>query len=76
MLARLFSKSFKLGFNSTWTENFQMYKLGFEEAKELEINCQICYIMEKGREFQRNIYFCFTYYAKSYDCVIITVINS
>ena len=50
MLARLFSKSFKLGFNSTWTENFQMYKLGFEEAKELEINCQICYIMEKGRE--------------------------
>ena len=28
MLARQCSKSFKLGFNSLWTENFQMYKLG------------------------------------------------
>ena len=33
----LCSKSFKLGFSSTWTENFQMYKLGFEEAEEPEI---------------------------------------
>ena len=29
-------KSFKLGFSSTWTKNFQIYKLGFEEAKEPE----------------------------------------
>ena len=27
---------FKLGFSSTWTENFQMYKLGFEEAEQPE----------------------------------------
>ena len=72
----LCSKAFKLDFSSTWTENLQMYEPAFEEAKELEINCQICYIIGKGREFQRNIYFCFTHYAKSYDCVIITVINS
>ena len=38
MLGRLFSKSFKLGFSSMWTENFHIYKLGFEEAEELEIN--------------------------------------
>ena len=38
MLARLCSKSFKLGFSSTWTENFQMYKLDLEKAKEPEIN--------------------------------------
>ena len=31
------SKSFKLGFSSTWTENFQMYKLGLEKGKEPEI---------------------------------------
>ena len=37
MLARLCSKSFKLGFNSTWTENFQMYKLYLEKAEEPEI---------------------------------------
>ena len=33
MLARLCWKSFKLGFSSIWTENFQMYKLGFKEAE-------------------------------------------
>ena len=26
-------------------------------------------IVEKAREFQKNIYFCFTDYAKVFDCV-------
>ena len=38
MLARLYSKSFELGFSNTWNDNFQMFKLGFEEAQEAEIN--------------------------------------
>ena len=29
----------------------------------------ICWIMEKGRELQKNIYFCFIDYAKAFDCV-------
>ena len=29
----------------------------------------ICWIMEKAREFQKNIYFCFIDYAKASDCV-------
>ena len=29
----------------------------------------ICLIIEKAREFQKNIYFCFTDYAKAFDCV-------
>ena len=29
----------------------------------------ICWIIEKGREFQKNIYFCFIDYAKAFDCV-------
>ena len=33
----------------------------------------ICWIMEKGREFQKNIYFCFIDYAKAFDCVDHTV---
>ena len=37
MLARLCSKSFKLGFSSMWTKHFQMYKLGFRETEEPEI---------------------------------------
>ena len=37
MLARLCSKSFKLGFSSMWTENFQMYQLDLEKAEEADI---------------------------------------
>ena len=29
----------------------------------------ICWIMEKAREFQKNIYFCFIDYVKDFDCV-------
>ena len=29
----------------------------------------ICWIIKKGREFQKNIYFCFIDYAKAFDCV-------
>ena len=29
----------------------------------------ICWIMEKAREFQKNTYFCFLDYAKAFDCV-------
>ena len=29
----------------------------------------IWWIMEKAREFQKNIYFCFIDYAKAFDCV-------
>ena len=29
----------------------------------------ICWIIEKAREFQKNIYFCFTENAKAFDCV-------
>ena len=29
----------------------------------------ICWIIEKAREFQKNIYFCFIDYEKAFDCV-------
>ena len=44
-----------------------MYKLDLEKAEEPEIN--ICWIIEKAVEFQKNIYFCFIDYAKAFDCV-------
>ena len=37
MLVRLCSKSFKLGFCGMWTVNFQMCKVGFEEAEEPKV---------------------------------------
>ena len=30
---------------------------------------QLSWIIEKAREFQKNIYFCFIDYAKGFDCV-------
>ena len=32
-------------------------------------NANICQIIEKAREFQKNIYFCLIDYAKAFDCV-------
>ena len=47
----------------------QMFKLDFEKAEELEIRLPTSWIIEKAREFQKNIYFCFIDYAKAFDCV-------
>ena len=156
MLARLCSKSFRVSFSSTWTKNFQMYKLCLEKAEDPEVklstsfasqkknsrktstsvsltmlkplivwittNCGKClsyltialishasrvtlkilqarlqtyvnqelpdvqagfrkgrgtrdqiakilWIIEKAREFQKNIYYCFIDYPKAFDCV-------
>ena len=69
ILARLCSNSFKLGFSSTWTKNFHMYKLDLEKAEETDQIVNILWIMEKAREFQKNIYFCFIDYVEAFDCV-------
>ena len=42
-----------------------MFKLVLEKAEEPEIKL----IIEKAREFQKNIYFLFIDYAKAFDCV-------
>ena len=49
--------------------NFQIFKLDSEKAEEPEIKLNIHWIIEKAREFQKNIYFCFIDYAKAFDCV-------
>ena len=46
-----------------------MFKLALEKAEERDQIANICWIMEKARELQKNIYFCFTDYAKAFDCV-------
>ena len=49
-----------------------MFKLVLEKAEEPEIKLptSICWIIEKARKFQKNIYFCFIDYAKAFDCVV------
>ena len=49
------------------TENFQVFKLELEKAEEPDQIANIHWIIEKAREFQKNI--CFIDYAKAFDCV-------
>ena len=51
--------------------NFQMFKLVLEKAERgtRDQIANICWIIEKARESQKNIYFCFIDYAKAFDCV-------
>ena len=45
-----------------------MFKLVLEKAEEPDIKtANIRWIIKKAREFQKNIYFCFIYYAKTFD---------
>ena len=47
-----------------------MFKLVLEKAEEPEIKLPTSIgSIEKAREFQKNIYFCFIDYAKALDCV-------
>ena len=51
----------------------QVYCFGSGNRKHLvgtrDQIANICWIMEKAREFQKNIYFCLIDYAKAFDCV-------
>ena len=43
---------------------------GFRKGKETRDQiANICWIIQKAREFQKNIYFCFIDYTKAFDCV-------
>ena len=47
-----------------------MFKLVLEKAEETRDQIvNIHWIIDKAREFQKNIDFCFIDYAKTFDCV-------
>ena len=56
-----------------WTVNFKLVQdvqAGFRKGRGIRDQIgNIRWIMEKAREFQKNIYFCFIDYAKAFDCV-------
>ena len=49
--------------------NFQMFEMDFEKSEEPDQIANMCWIIEKAREVQKNIYFGFIDYAKAFDCV-------
>ena len=47
-----------------------IHQAGFRKGRGTRDQiANIRWIMEKAREFQKNIYFCFIDYAKAFDCV-------
>ena len=46
------------------------FQAGFRKGKGTNNQiANICWIIKRAREFQKNIYFCFIDYAKAFDCV-------
>ena len=69
-LVKQCSKFSKPGSNSTWTMNFQMFKLDLEKAEEPEIKLPTSAVSSKKQESSRkNIYLCFIDCAKAFNCV-------
>ena len=60
----------KIPNNCTHLTCFPAVQAGFRKGRETRDQiANICWIMVKAREFQKNIYFCFIDYAKAFDCV-------
>ena len=67
MLERLCSKSFKLGYSSQYVnQELPDVQAGFRKGRTRD---QTHWIIDKVREFQKNIYFCFVDYTNTFDCV-------
>ena len=53
-----------------WNQELPDVPTGFRKVRGTRDQiANICWIMEKAREFQKNIYFCFIDYIKAFDCV-------
>ena len=58
-----------------WLQQYMNHELpdvqaGFRKGRGTRDQiANICWLIEKAREFQKNIYFCFIDYAKAFDCV-------
>ena len=75
MLAKLFSKSFKLDFSSMRNDNFHMCKLNLEKTEEADQTANICWILETAKEFQKYMHFCFIDSAKAFDSVDYNILG-
>ena len=68
-VSKVLLKILQAGFKNMWTVNFQMFVQAGKGRGTRNQIANIHWIIEKAREFQKNIYFCFIDYAKAFDCV-------
>ena len=53
-----------------WTHKLPDVQAGFRKGQGTRDKiANIRWIIEKAREFQKNIYLCFIHYVKAFDCV-------
>ena len=63
-------KILRAKFQQYVSHEFPDVQVGFRKGRRTRDQiANIHWIMEKAREFQKNIYFCFIDYAKAFDCV-------
>ena len=63
-------KIFQASLQQYMNHELQDVQAGFRKGRGTRDQiANICWIIKKTSEFQKNIYFCFIDYAKSFDCV-------
>ena len=70
MLANLMLKIHLVRLQQYMNCEFPDVQAGFRKGRgSRDQIANICWIIEKAREFKKNIYFCFIDYAKTFNCV-------
>ena len=70
MLAKLCSKILQARLQQYVNQELPDVQAGFTKARGTRDQiANICWMIEKAKEFQKNIYFCSIDYAKAFDCV-------
>ena len=68
--SKLLLKILQIRFQQYMNWEFPDVKAGFRKGRgSRDQIVNVWWIIEKAREFQKNIYFCFTDYTKAFDCV-------
>ena len=68
ILASMF-KILQARFQKYLNQELPDVQAGFTKRGTRDQIANICWIIEKAREFQKNIYYCFIDYIKAFDCV-------
>ena len=70
MLSKVMLKTLQARLQQCVNQELPDVQAGFRKGRGTRDQiANICWIIKKAREFQKNIYFCFIDYAKAFDCV-------
>ena len=68
--SKVMLKSLQVRFQQYVNQELPDVQAGFRKSRGIRDQiANICWSIEKSREFQKNIYFCFIDYDKAFDCV-------